>query len=460
MKRITAIFIAALLVVAALSSVTEAAKPLKAFISGAKIAIVEGRPDEALVLLDSVSLFYGPVPEAHQWVFRVYADKVESSSGLDAKRPYLEKMLAYIDSVHLVCDGALPVKDKKYLKDCKDYTQLGDSTKVKFFRIFYNQGHEQIKTLERLAGDLNNATDSATQAYISEDINHNIDSCIANMSMAIMVDSSQFSPYVAIADAYDRAGNYPKAIEWMERGYALAADPSMLAQQLAYYYIQTDDYCGAIKYLKQYVEAHPDSLTTMNYLAICYNNCGFDPARRVYLDSAMMVNRQILSKVPDEPSVLGAVGRYFLMQAQQLSDSASQARQAEAQAFAAQFDARRREFFDSSRTYFRRAFEADTTDVAMAEQFGFTSALLEDCESAVRAFEIVAAARPDDIDNWTSLGDCYLRLSKWTDAIRAYEKVSELNPGRKAIWDNLAALYQQTGQKDKAAEAARKSQEL
>ncbi len=447
--------------VALIASMSQAAKPLKALLSGAKIAIVEGRPDEALGLLDTISINYGPVPEAYQWSFRVYADKLDGASGLDAKRPYLEKLLVYVDSLHMACEGKIEVKDaKKNNKDCKKFIELGDSTKVKYFRQFYNQGHEQIKSLERLAGDLQNETDSSRMDYIRGEIQENIDSCIANMSMAIMVDSTEFSPYVAIADAYDRAGNYDKAIEWMTRGYERAKDPTILSQQLAYYYIQKEDYCGATPYLRQYVDKNPDSLTSMNYLAISYNNCGLEPDKRVYLDSAMMVYREILAKDPRQPDVLAASGRYFLMQAQDFSEQASKAREQGDQKLATQLDDQRKEMFDSSRTYFKQAWEYEPEDATFAEQYAFTSAILDDCESAVGAFEVVGKARPDDVGNWTSLGDCYLRLAKWNDAIRAYEKVAELDPGRAVIWDNLVALYNQVGQTDKAAAAAAKAKAL
>ena len=461
MKTTLRILVLVLLGIALVASTTQAAKPLKALLSGAKIAIVEGRPNEALGLLDTISINYGPVPEAYQWTFRVYADKLDAASGLDAKRPNLEMLLTYIDSLHMVCDGSIEIKDKKKLtKDCGEYIQLADSTKVKYFRLFYNQGHEQIKALERLAGDLKNETDSSRIEYIRGEIQENIDSCIANMSMAIMVDSAEFSPYVAIADAYDRAENYDQATAWMTRGYDRAKDPTILSQQLAYYFIQNDDYCGAIPFLKSYVEKNQDDLTTMGYLAACYNNCGLTPNKRIYLDSAMAVNRQILARSPEQPDILEAGGRYFLTQAQTLLDSANSARQGGDEANARRFDAARREMFDSSRTYFKKAWDLKPDDAMLAEQYAFTSAILEDCESAVTGFEVVAKAYPDDVGNWTSMGDCYLRMAKFADAIRAYEKVAELTPDKVLIWENLSALYSHEGMNDKAASAAAKAKTL
>lgn len=462
MKRTTVIILLTLMGVALFASTSFGrGKPLSALIKGAKISIVGERADEALSLLDTALAEYGPVPEVYYLSARIYAEKkMDNASGLDAKRPHLAKVLAYIDSLHWACETEGVVEKDDYRDDCEEYISFADSTKVKYFRFFYNQGRDQLRSLEQLAEAKSNETDSARLAYIEYQIETNIDSVIANMNMAIMIDSSDYSPYVAIADAYDRAQNYEKAIEWMTQGYDRTEDPTLLAQQLAYYHIQMDDYCGAIPYFKQYVDANPDSLTTMNYLAACYNNCGLEPDKRYYLDSAMAIYRTILEVAPDNPSIWASGGRYFLVKAQEMSDSATVARSADDMETAEEYDSRRDEMFDSSRAYFAKAWEQDPDDAQIAEQFAFTSALLQDCEAAVKGFEVVAQVRPNDVNNWTSMGDCYLRMADYPNALRAYEKVAELNPNLRQIWENLVALYKQTNQKAKAAEAQKKLDEL
>jgi len=440
------------------SMVAARAKPLKAYLSGAKIAVVEGRPEEALILLDSIAIAYGEVPEAIDLRARVYYDKIESASGSEAKRPYVQKLVAYIDTLHMACENK--EIDKKLRKDCDEMVGFQDSTRVKFFREFYNAGRSQLKSIEKLATELQNETDSTRRQYIERDIQSNIDSVIVNMNIALLIDSTDFSPYVAIGDAYSKQGNYEKAVEWMKRGYDHAASKINLLQPLAYNYVQMSDYCSAIKYYKEWLESNPEDANIMFFLSICYNNCGIDKGNDAYADSAMMVYRQILDVQPENDQVLASAGRYFIRQAQLASDSASAYRKSEDTLTAAQWDTTRAEMFDSAQVYFGRAFKLKPDDVTIAEQYGFASALQQDCASAVAGFEVVAKARPDDAGNWTSLGDCYLRMQDYDNAMRAYEKVAELSPKKVQVWENLQALYQQTGQKQKAAAAAKKVKEL
>ncbi len=460
MKRTTTIVIYYTLLGLLLSAsmATARPKPLKAYLSGAKIAIVEGRPDEALILLDSISMAYGQVPEAIDLRSKVYFDKIEGASGIENKKPFVEKLVAYIDTLHMACEDKKV--DRKLRKDCDDMVKLADSTRVKFFREFYKAGHDQLTTIERLVKDLGNETDSTRRAYIQKDIDTNLDSVIANMTVALMIDSTNFSPYVAIGDAYSKEGNFEKSAEWMKRGYDRAENKVNLLQPLAYNYVQLGDFCNAIKYYKEWIDQNPDDINVMFYLSICYNNCGLDKHEDVYLDSAMAVYRKILTIDSTNTDVLGSAGRYFIRLSQIASDSASAYQDKEDTATAKRWEAQRGFMFDSAHVYFQEAFKLAPTDVTLAEQYGFTSALLGDCEDAVTGFEVVAEAKPDDAGNWTSLGDCYLRMKDWTNAIRAYEKVSELNPNKVQIWENLEALYQTTGQPKKQAAAAAKVKEL
>lgn len=461
MKRTTVIVILALLGIATAISTASAArraKPLKAYLSGARIAIVEGRPEEALTLLDSISINYGEVPEAYDLSYKVYVDLMESAAGVEAKRPYLDKMVLYIDSLHMACENEEIDKDLK--EDCQEFIEFADSTKLKYWREYYNLGIEQLNAIERLKQQLETETDSSRQAYIRKDIQQNIDSVIANMGLVILIDSADHRPYVAIGNAYEKQGSYEKAIEWMERGYKKADDPTSLLLPLAYNYIQLDNYCGAIPFYEEYIQDNPDDAANLFNLSICYNNCGLDPENRHYLDSAMSAYAQILELQPDNVNVLANAGRYYIMQAQVVSDSASRYRREEKPDSAEIYDSKRREMFDSARTYFGKAFELVPDNAMIAEQFAFTSALLNDCATAVTAFEKVAEARPEDAGNWTSMGDCYLQMGEWENAIRAYEQVAELTPGKPQIWENLAALYKEVGQDQKSAAAARKVKEL
>ncbi len=426
-------------------------KPLKAYLSGAKIAIVEGRPLEGIALLDTLFIYYGPHAEALFRMSQIYVDLMNSESSPDAKRPYLLKMVAYVDSLHLCCENK-EIK-KKYRKGCDKYISQADSTKTKYWREFFALGREQLKAIKELTNDIKNETDSASLAYMEEGFQQNLDSMIANMNLALLIDSSESSPYIAVATAWEYKGDYAKAIEWMKKGLERAQERTPLLLPIAYDYINMGDYCGAIPFFKEYIEGKPEDTTNLLNLSICYNNC------EMY-DSAVTIYRRLLEINPENVNVMTNMGLYFNTLARKASDSITYYRSNDDEDNAKRWETARQEAFDSARVYFKTAFEIKTDDVFVAEQYGFVSALVDDCESAIPAFKRVSELKPDDANNWISLGDCYRRLAKFKDAMHAYEKVTELEPDNVEIWTSLKELYEYFDLNDKAKLADKKIKEI
>ena len=139
-------------------------KNVKAYLSGVKISIVEGRLQEAIGLLDTVAAFYGPHSKALSLRSQIYVDLVTGEPNPDLKKEHVNMMVTYADSLRLCCEN--PDVDKKYKKDCDKFLELADSTKIKFWREFYNLGVEQLSNIESLVEDLKTEEDSSTIAYI------------------------------------------------------------------------------------------------------------------------------------------------------------------------------------------------------------------------------------------------------------------------------------------------------
>ena len=448
-------------------------KNVNAYLSGVKISIVEGREQEALILLDTVAIFYGPHAKALSLRSQIYVDLVTGEPNVDKKKEFVQLMVTYSDSLKLCCENS--EVEKKYKKDCNEFLELADSTKIKFWREFYNQGVEQLSNIEGLVEDLKTEEDSSTIAYIERDIMVNIDSVQNNMDMALIIDSTDHRPYVAIGNAWERKGDYQKAIDWMLLGLEKSTDSLRLLLPLAYNYIKLDDYCGAIQYYNMYCEKAPNDTMNLYYLSVCYSNCSatitdstekddgsFAKIRgnEFYIDSAMATYRKILVLDPNHIDVLKGAGRYFFMQASKISDSASYYRSANQEEDFQRCDADRDMMFDSARVYFKTAFELQPDELIIAEQYAFACALLENCEEAIIGYNKVAELDPDNVNNWTVLGDCQLRLKDFKKALVAYENVVRINPNDKDVWENLVALYQQFGNKTKETEAKAKLKEL
>lgn len=448
-------------------------KNVNAYLSGVKISIVEGRPQEAIILLDTVAIFYGPHSKALSLRSQIYVDLVDKEPDPDKKKEFVQLMVTYSDSLRLCCEN--PDVEKKYKKDCDKFLELADSTKIKFWREFYNLGVKQLTNIEELVEALKTENDSSTIAYIERDIMVNIDSVQDNMDMAIIIDSTDHRPYVAIGNAWERKGDYHKAIDWMMLGLQKSTDSLRLILPLAYNYIKLDDYCGAINYYKMYCDKETTDVNNLYYLSVCYSNCSgtitdsiakedgsFTKIRgnEFYIDSAMATYRKILALDSNHIDVLTGAGRYFFMKASRISDSASHYRSLNQEDNFHRCDANRDMMFDSARVYFKRAFEIQPDELSIAEQYAFACALLEKYEEAIIGYKKVAELSPDNLENWSMLGDCQLRLKNFDEALTAYENVVRINPYNKVVWENLAALYKQVGNTAKETEAKAKLKEL
>lgn len=425
--------------------------PADVYLRTAKIDIVEGRHDSAIVHLNSLLSHYGPHSEGLYLMGQIMVDLVETTGSPKDKAPYVEKMVAYFDSLQMCCADK-EIK-KSYRKNCKKYSAIADSAMGKYWHQFYIAGRENLQAAEELGEQLESETDSTTRAYIENDMSAKVNSSIENMKLSITIIPDSSQTYLALGKAYELKEDYQSAIESFQKGLEKSTERSSLLLSIAYDYIKLDQYCEAIPYYKEHVELAPEDVRNMLNLSICYNDCDM-------YDSALGVYHKILAVEPENVGVVTNVGLFYNTMARFASDSASKYQQEENNELAATWRNTRQDAFDSSRTYFRRAFELKPDDAYIAEQYGIVCALSDDYEEAIIGFAKLAQLEPELSDSWTSLGDCYLTLKQFDDAISAYEKVVELEPDNIRVWEHLKDLYFETGRKGKLAEAKKKLNEL
>ena len=444
-----------------------------AYISSAKIEILSGDPERYLIaaaMLDSLFLHYGPHAEGLYLYSQMAVDGIETSSGPIDKLPYVMVMVAYADSLHMCCEND-DIK-KKYRKKCDDYVNKSDSINVMYWRQFYNAGIEQLNMMDTLQKDLANVSDSSMVEYLNVGIVANFDSCRANFALSLIIDSSDTKTYVAMGTAYQQNEQYDEAIAWRAKGLDLVeaaiekaaaegkeADLAVieakatLLQSVAYDYINLDRYIEAIPFMArlidvmQQLEQDPSSIvTTMFNLSICLNNS------KQY-DSALAVYHSILELDSGHVEVISGAGRYYNEMGRWAADSLKVYKEASDDAGVKKWQDHRQVMFDSSRTYFGRAFRIDPDNLFNTGMYALVCAITSNFEDAAVAFQKMTELEPNDAENFISLGDCYLNLKRFDDAIAAYEKVVELKPDKKEIWQQLADLYHQQGMTAKRAEA-------
>ena len=451
-------FMRLLIVVLAVSSIADGAfaqrkgrkLPEKAYIESAQIAIVSGdtvRYKEAIAMLDSLFMNYGPHPEGYFWMNQVAVDFVEKTAGLKNKEPWVKRMAAYKDSIHIAC--ADPNVKDKYKKECAKFIERADSSSVKYWRIFFNAGQQQYEAVDEAVKELKPDADSAAKAFYQSKLNANADSAIANMQMAIVIDSTDGRAYLLAGTVLEKQGNYPASNEWLDRGLRFTHDSAAILLQIAYNNIQENKYCEAVPYFKQYALIAPSDTGNLMNLSICYNNC------KMY-DSAAAVYRQILGLNPKQPDALVGLGQYFNQLGLFANDSAAAYRAKNDDANTKKWTDQRLVMFDSSKVYFKQAHESDPTNVAAAEEYAVVAFVTSDFQAAADAFAKLAELEPTKSSHWVSLGDARLNLKQFKESIVAYEKAVAIDTENRQVWERLVDLYNEVGQSAKAAEAQKK----
>lgn len=428
--------------------------PLGAYIKSAKIDILSGdlsRYSNAIAMLDSLALYYGPEAEALHLMGQMMVDFIDKTPDLKAKKAYVEKMVAYDDSLHQCCTNK-KIKSK-YKKHCKQYIVLADSVKVKYWRQFYNNGINQMKTIENLQKQIAEETDSAIIAGYKDDIRANKDSSDYNLQLAIIINKEDGRAYVGLATLYEKLNDFKTANEWLKKALGKTKDYTNILLSIAYNTIRMDNYCDAIPYLREYVDSNTTDTLTMANLVICYNNCK-------YYDSALAINQRILSINPQSTNALTSIGRFYNQLARIASDSSGYYQKQNDEKQSKLWRNKRDIAFDSSLAYFKKVVDLNPNDTMALEQYGTISALKGKFKDAAFAFNKLTALKPDEIDFWKFLGDSYLQLQEFDSTIKAYEKAVELDPNDLETWEHLKDLYAERRYKKKEAEAIKKIKSL
>jgi tetratricopeptide (TPR) repeat protein len=425
-------------------SISNARKlPAGTYLTSAKINVIENRPEDAVALLDSLFMFYGPHDQGLGLMAQIMVDYIESKTTAEEKAPYVEKMVAYFDSLRMCCDN----KDikKGYRKKCKDLIINADSTAVKYWREFYNRGIEQMTSVEELFNEKSSFSDSASLEYYNTSIAAKADSSIANMNLAIAIDPADQRPYVVIGTVFEKQGKYEESIEWLQKGLAQTEDSSSLLLSIAYAYINIDEYCKAAPFFARYLRIDPTDLSNATNLTICYIRCDM-------MDSAKTVYLNMLEVDSVNPNALVGLGDYYRNRAGlKMKESAEMTDKNPDEAI--NMREQSNYLFDTSATYYERLIATNPDSILGYEEYGLISYIRERYDVAAKAYTKLTEMEPENIEHWISLGDCYLVLKQFKESATAYEKVVELDKDKKSIWERLSELYIETGEKNKKAQA-------
>src|SRR5436309_14069506 len=105
---------------------------------------------------------------------------------------------------------------------------------------------------------------------------------------------------------------------------------------------------------------------------------------------------------------------------------------------------------------FHKAIESDPSQPAIAKALGMGLMAAQDCDGAIPVWQEFMKSHPEDVDGPANLGNCYVKLEKFSDAATTYEKAVKLRSDLPNLQADLATAYLRAGQREKATEAYRK----
>lgn len=421
-----------------------------AYLGTAKIEILSGEPERyeyALLMLDSLALYYGHHAEALSWKTKIMVDMIDQSASPDEQADYVNKLVAYTDTLRMTCEN----KDikKKYRKHCEKFTDEAKASVNKYWRQFYNAGVEQKDEIARIATEIADGVDDDTKEFYDKQLVALSDSSLKNLSMAIVLDPVDARSYIGLGSIYKDQNKLVESIKWLKLGLDRSEDRKPLLTTIAYIYIDQDDYCSAIPYFREYIDIDTTDIATINNLSVCFNNCNM-------FDSATVMYHRIIEIDSENAGALRGLADYHFTMGRFAGDSARQYRDAKDDKQMEAWLAKRDLDFDSARVYQKQVFELTPDQMEAAERYGMFSYLLGKYEEAAVGYARANEIDPTIADNWSTLGDCYVNLKKFAEAAKAYEHLVEIKPDKLEIWERLSELYIMTDQPKKRSAADKK----
>lgn len=443
--------------------------PRKAYLSGAKIAGgftgETPRRVEALALLDSCLMYYGPIPEAYFWRLSIYSELAGEMSTSDTAALMAELGLfkTSYDSLIMSCDKdnkELGVK-KKLRKKCSDFQATADSLQHEWYAEYFNLAQESRNlALDTLIKQLEELTDEEDKVDMQKEIEETIGLAIANYKFASIFKPDDIAIAINMGQIYTSQNDYAKALPYQLKAAAITKeedpeDSAPFLNDIAYSYFELKEFEKAAATFKEITSLVDDKqkITQYKNVIACYQSLQ-EP------DSVYAYNYKILEIDPDDARTLSIIGGVWFNRIQELNMSRSDAREADDKALLEKLDAEHARTSDSANFYLKRAFEADSTDDQSIKFYAINNTISSNFEQAAWAWEKLTRLSPEEKSYWKYLGENFIRLRNFKDAVKPFEKLVELDDTDLATWERLVELYNSNSMPGKAKKAKAKVAEL
>lgn len=106
--------------------------------------------------------------------------------------------------------------------------------------------------------------------------------------------------------------------------------------------------------------------------------------------------------------------------------------------------------FSEALNFFKKAVEAEPTNVNYLTELATTHYLLKNYEESIATYNKIISLEKDSDFAYNSIGNNYRDMNKLTEAETYYRKAIEINPYTIASYNNLALMYADHNENDKA----------
>jgi tetratricopeptide (TPR) repeat protein len=310
-------------------------------------------------------------------------------------------------------------------------------TNVRASRVQFDVERKLRKAVQyHQAGQLQNAEDIYRQIIKNEPENANAnhllgvlalqvgknDIAVQFISKAIEKDSSQYSYYSSLGDAFHRQGELDGAIESYRRALSINPGSVQAYGNLGNALRDQGKLDEAIESYEKVLSIQPDSAQAHYSLGVALKDQG-------RLDDAIESYRRALNINPDFAEAHHAIGRAFKHQGQR----------------------------DDAIESYRRALSVKSDYSQAHNNLGIALDEQGKLDDAIESYRRALSINPNFAQAYGNLGNALKDQGKPDDAIKSYKKALNINPDLAEVHNNLGILLHEHGRRDDAIESYQKA---
>ncbi len=380
-------------------------------------------------------------------------------------------------------DGITEIKNKKWSElwnsgvDLSKRRLLVDRLKIDLLTDF-SKYPVYKDSLKAISAELDNPIQFSWDSYqmysqvkpALEDLENILaQETVDRYQLDILIDSTQFEPYLNLAVEYGRQDQLDQALEYNQKAFQLKPDDPKVMNNFALTLLAANRFDQALALYQKILKTDSTNVNALSNLAMIYNHGGDN-------EKALSTYSKIISVDPEYKDAYFYRGLLYLTESQQKATSVksnkdSLGKKSKDKELMAHYQSSLDNYdqiFNKAEADFQKTAQIDPSDKDAYFHLGLLylsrAQLLEvgknqedNFTQADGFFKKSLELDPQNTDAMKYLGFTLLSERKWEEASFQLEKLVELDSADREAWGYLAIAYSRLGKKDKADAAFKKS---